>query len=440
KELLRVQLDDELLADGQRDVLARRQRLHPTLERFLGQLQPVGHAAALHRAQRVDDARDLARRLANLHQVVRPHQVRGNVDLATVELEVAGAHELPRLGVVGREAQTVDDVVEAPLEQLDEVLAGDALHPRRLVVVAAELALGDPVDALDFLLLAQLLAVVRRLLAARLAVLPRRIGPPLVPALVGVAAVALEEQLHVLAPAEPADWSGVTCHRRFPLYRLARVRLGAPSGCGCAWLQGRLHPRPPLARQQTRRRLGGRQPLCGMGVMSRMSVILKPAACKARSADSRPDPGPFTYTATLRMPCSCAFLAASSAASCAANGVDLREPLNPRTPADDQAMTLPDTSVMVTIVLLNVDWMWAIPDWTFFLTFFFVFGFDISVYLPSCSVRSRGRGAPGRFGCASLQGRVVPRPRSLTWRRSPRRRRLRRSSSASCGSCPCGGP
>ena len=35
---------------------------------------------------------------------------------------------------------------------------------------------------------------------------------------------------------------------------------------------------------------------------------------------------------TLRTPCSIAFFAASSAASCAANGVDLREPLNPHVP------------------------------------------------------------------------------------------------------------
>src|SRR5688572_2823056 len=73
-----------------------------------------------------------------------------------------------------------------------------------------------------------------------------------------------------------------------------------------------------------------------------------------------------------RIPCSIAFFAASSAASWAANGVDLREPLKPRTPADDQETTLPETSVMVTTVLLNVDWMWAIPLWTFFLTFFFL--------------------------------------------------------------------
>lgn len=43
---------------------------------------------------------------------------------------------------------------------------------------------------------------------------------------------------------------------------------------------------------QTRRRFGGRQPLCGMGVTSRIAVMTKPADCSARTADSRPDPGP----------------------------------------------------------------------------------------------------------------------------------------------------
>src|SRR5947207_9061452 len=47
-----------------------------------------------------------------------------------------------------------------------------------------------------------------------------------------------------------------------------------------------------------------------------------------------------------------------------------REPLKPRTPADDHDTTFPLTSVMVTMVLLNVDWMWQMPLWTFFLTFF----------------------------------------------------------------------
>ena len=44
----------------------------------------------------------------------------------------------------------------------------------------------------------------------------------------------------------------------------------------------------------------------------------KPTACSARSADSRPEPGPLTSTSSVRMPCSIAFLPASSAATCAA--------------------------------------------------------------------------------------------------------------------------
>src|SRR5215216_828402 len=68
-----------------------------------------------------------------------------------------------------------------------------------------------------------------------------------------------------------------------------------------------------------------------------------------------------------------ALAAASPAATCAANGVDLRLPRKPRAPAEDQEITFPDTSVMVMIVLLNVDWMWTTPLRMFFFAFFFAF-------------------------------------------------------------------
>src|SRR6266852_6988062 len=58
--------------------------------------------------------------------------------------------------------------------------------------------------------------------------------------------------------------------------------------------------------------------------------------------------------------------AAASAVTCAANGVDLREPLKPAPPADSQAMTLPVVSVSETIVLLNEVLMWACPIGMFF--------------------------------------------------------------------------
>src|ERR671926_1134994 len=85
-------------------------------------------------------------------------------------------------------------------------------------------------------------------------------------------------------------------------------------------------------------------------------------------AVSRPDPGPFTKTSTLRMPCSCALRAAFSAAICAANGVDLRDALKPTCPALAQEITFPLGSVIETIVLLNVLLMCAAPWATFFFS------------------------------------------------------------------------
>src|SRR3954451_18194096 len=82
-------------------------------------------------------------------------------------------------------------------------------------------------------------------------------------------------------------------------------------------------------------------------------------------AVSRPEPGPFTKTSTLRIPCSIARRAAASAANCAANGVDLREPLKPTWPEEAQEITAPVGSVMETIVLLNVLLMCAWPCATF---------------------------------------------------------------------------
>src|SRR5579864_4723545 len=104
-----------------------------------------------------------------------------------------------------------------------------------------------------------------------------------------------------------------------------------------------------------------------MGVMSRMSETFRPAAESARSADSRPAPGPFTRTETFLRPCSIALAAASPAATWAAKGVDFRLPLKPRAPALDQEITFPETSQIVMIVLLNVDWTWTIPLRMFFL-------------------------------------------------------------------------
>jgi hypothetical protein len=90
-----------------------------------------------------------------------------------------------------------------------------------------------------------------------------------------------------------------------------------------------------------------------MGVTSRIDLISKPAVVSARTADSRPAPGPFTFTSSDRMPTALAALPALSAACVAAKGVPLRDPLKPIAPALDHDTTLPSGSVIVMTVLLN---------------------------------------------------------------------------------------
>src|SRR5690606_28781343 len=100
-----------------------------------------------------------------------------------------------------------------------------------------------------------------------------------------------------------------------------------------------------------------------------MLVIFRPQAFSARTADSRPGPGPLTRTSTIFTPCSCAAVPAFSAATCAANGVLLREPRNPQPPEVAHDSVLPWRSVIVTIVLLKDACTCAIASVTCFLTF-----------------------------------------------------------------------
>src|SRR6188474_2339313 len=137
--------------------------------------------------------------------------------------------------------------------------------------------------------------------------------------------------------------------------------------------------------RQTRRFLGGRQPLCGIGVMSEMLVIFRPQAFSARTADSRPGPGPPTRTSTFFTPCSCAATPAFSAATWAANGVDLREPRKPQPPEVAQESVFPWRSVIVMIVLLNDACTCAMPSSTFLRAFFGFFGPPVWAALPAAA-------------------------------------------------------
>src|SRR5262245_42518561 len=74
-------------------------------------------------------------------------------------------------------------------------------------------------------------------------------------------------------------------------------------------------------------------------------------------------------TSRVFTPHACASAPARPAATCAAKGVLLREPLKPLLPHVAHASVLPWRSVIVTMVLLKEACMCAIPSATFFLTF-----------------------------------------------------------------------
>src|SRR5574343_464556 len=165
-----------------------------------------------------------------------------------------------------------------------------------------------------------------------------------------------------------------------------------------------------------RRFLGGRQPLCGIGVTSVIAVIFMPSALSARTEDSRPGPGPLMRTSRFFTPHSWAALPAASAATCAANGVDLREPRKPAPPEVAQDNALPMRSVMVMMVLLNDAWMWAMPSATFFLTFLRTLVAVFAMFYPYYFLPAMALRGPLRVR-ALVRVRWPRQGRPLRWRR-----------------------
>src|SRR3954468_7613204 len=330
--LLRVKLDHQVFVNRGGEISPRRHGLERAFEALGVDLQPFREAASLRGFGRGLDAQLVLGLGRDFDHVAWLQAVGRNVHTLAVHQDRVVAHDLARLATRGAEAHAIGDVVETRLEQLQQALAGHALGARGVRVRVAELSLEQPVRVAHLLLLTQLLAVIGHARAALLPVLAGRVRTALDGAFVGEALLALEIELFAFAAAMTA---------------LVEV-------------SGHVY---------TLRRFGGRHPLCGIGVTSAIEPIFRPMAFSARTADSRPGPGPLMRTSMFFTPHSCAARPQRSAATCAASGVDLREPLKPALPEVAQASVLPWRSVIVTMVLLNDAWICAIPSATFFLTF-----------------------------------------------------------------------
>src|SRR5450759_5515461 len=97
----------------------------------------------------------------------RLHEEARDVDRLLIHLDVAVPHELARRLAAARESHAVHDVVETRLQRGEEIVSRDSRERCDPLEGVPELSLADAVDALDFLLLAELLRVLRQLATAR---------------------------------------------------------------------------------------------------------------------------------------------------------------------------------------------------------------------------------------------------------------------------------
>ncbi len=150
-----------------------------------------------------------------------------NIHLAPVDLKMTVAHQMPPLGTGASQTQTVNDVVQAAFQKLQQDLAGHSLATVRLPEIAAELPFQDPINTPRFLFLAQLQPVLRNLLAP-LSVLPGGIGVACYGAFISIAAVSFKVKLDFFPAAQPANRSSVSCHNRTAGTSLGDVLYPAP--------------------------------------------------------------------------------------------------------------------------------------------------------------------------------------------------------------------
>src|SRR5262245_13113987 len=190
--LLRVELDDELLAHRDVDLLAQRQIAHGGGRVVRRDLEPL-RDLSVQGVDVVADDDHLLRLRTQRDHVALPQRVGRDRHALAVHVDMAVPDELAGLVAARREPGAEHGVVDAQLERAHEVLTGDARLTVRLRVERTELLLEQAVDAARLLLLAQLQQVLA-VSHATAAVHARRVRTPLDRAAHGLALGALEEQ------------------------------------------------------------------------------------------------------------------------------------------------------------------------------------------------------------------------------------------------------
>ena len=135
--------------------------MHEDAQGVRNDLEPCRNVGVSQQVLSLVEPFHLLGTLADIDDVVLGDLVGRHVDVLAVHGEVTVGHQLASLAAGACQTSAVDDVVQAGLEQDDQVVTGLARAAVRLLVVAAELTLENTVGVLSLLLLLQLEQVLR---------------------------------------------------------------------------------------------------------------------------------------------------------------------------------------------------------------------------------------------------------------------------------------
>ena len=162
--LFRIQLDDQLLLDVLRDVFTNGHVQELTTLYTLVPFNP-GILAVVEASERVLDHLERLGLLTNSNYLTLADGVGRNVHNLAIDSDVTVEYELTSSSACGGDTQTINDVIETGLEQLQEDFTRNALHARSLVEEVAELTFKDTIGVLSFLFFAKLGTVLRHFAA-----------------------------------------------------------------------------------------------------------------------------------------------------------------------------------------------------------------------------------------------------------------------------------
>src|SRR5581483_3656030 len=105
--------------------------------------------------------------------------------------------------------EAINDIIKTGLQEGEQVFSRHPLLSLRLEKILSELTLQQAVNPLQLLLLPKLRAVFRNPRTG-LAMLPRRIRPPIDCAFLRETTGSLQKKFCPFSPAKPTDWTGIS--------------------------------------------------------------------------------------------------------------------------------------------------------------------------------------------------------------------------------------